>query len=378
MGCLPSGYYDYWLNDMEHANGESASLFVPSPDGNCRYLYFPGCQIGASDPDYVLASYEWLKEIFPETAMFLHCCGAPAYWAAEVATHEQNLAEIERIWSESGRPVFLFACTTCAEMLKDHLPQIETLSLWRFMADHIDHLRKGEAKTTPVAVFDPCSSKYDPDTQRSIRRLVENAGYEIHELETSGENARCCGYGGLVYSSNPALVEKIAEQNRALCDLEFITYCTNCRDGFARGQKPSRHILDVLFFDESRSVRAQPDLIQRRKNREMLKGVLSGDKREPGIREIAPHERVELFISDEVQKILDNRLITKNDVKRVIHSAETSGRRIYCEDDNTYTAHHVQGKVTFWAQYRPDGSGYRLLNSYLHRMRIEERQGYGG
>jgi hypothetical protein len=110
----------------------------------------------------------------------------------------------------------------------------------------------------------------------------------------------------------------------------------------------------------------------------MLKGVLSGGKRERNIREIAPHERIELFISDEVQRILDNRLITKEDVEKVIHSAETSGRRIYCEDDDAYTAHHVQGKVTFWAQYRPYGIGYQLLNSYLHRMRIEERQGHGG
>jgi Fe-S oxidoreductase len=370
---LPSGYYDYWLNDMRHANGEESSVFVHQSGAQCKYIFFPGCQMGASNPEYVFASYEWLCETLSnEVALMLYCCGAPAYWAGDETLHMETLSVIRAQWIESRNPIFIASCPTCAELLKDHLPEIETVSMWRVMAEHIDRLPERATNGEVVSIFDPCSSKYDRQTQQNIRTLVRRAGYEIEELRYSGATARCCGYGGLVYSSNPQLVERIGEHNRSLGEREFVTYCTNCRDGFTSHGKPSRHILDVLFGDASSKFRKPCDLTQRRKNREKLKKLFHGGEARCE-KETSPCDGVKLIIPDLTRDKMNQRLILEDNVKELIHFAETSGRRLYCEDEDVYTAHHEQGKVTLWAEYKPTDGGYLLLNAYAHRMRVEEK-----
>lgn len=372
---LPDGYYDYWLNDMKHANGEDASLFIsPAGDNCCEYIYFPGCQVGASEPEYVLRSYEWLcKNVSEKTALSLRCCGAPAHWAGDKTSHEDALSKIMIEWNESGKAVFILSCPNCAQMLENSAPEIKTVSIWNIMAEFI--AERPQRNLGTVSVFDPCASKYDPKTQQNVRALIRSSGYEIKELECAWEWARCCGYGGLAYSSNPGLVERIASHNIKLGELEFVTYCSNCRDSFAGHKKPSRHVFDILFFDDdSRKLREPPDLTQRRKNRVSLKEKLSnlteGLKFEAKMK---PYDDIELTMSTEVKNKLNHRLILEDNIKQLIYDAEMSGTYLYCEEDDVYTAHQQQGKITFWAQYKKLAeSGYLLLNAYLHRLQIEE------
>ena len=52
-GKLPWAFHDFWLKDMRHAQGGSASLArLPENVTKAEYAFFPGCQLGASDPDY--------------------------------------------------------------------------------------------------------------------------------------------------------------------------------------------------------------------------------------------------------------------------------------------------------------------------------------
>jgi Fe-S oxidoreductase len=371
--ALPDGYYDYWLNDMEHANGENAALFVSRDAGKCEYVYFPGCQAGASDPEYVLRSYEWLCEnVTEKTALSLRCCGAPAYWAGNKTSYKETLSKIIADWNESQEAVFILSCPNCIQMLKNNAPEIKTISIWDIMAEFITEQSRRYSGT--VSVFDPCASKYDRKTQQSVRELIRSAGYEIKELESAWEGARCCGYGGLVYSSNPGLAERIASHNIELGELEFITYCSNCRDSFVGHKKPSRHVFDILFFDDnSRNTREPPNLTRRRENRVILKKkILSVTKGLKFEAEMEPFDDIKLIISDQMMDKLNRKLIHEDNIKQLIYNARESGKYLYCEEDDTYTAHQQQGKVTFWAQYKPVEGGFLLLNAYLHRLQIEE------
>jgi Fe-S oxidoreductase len=370
---LPSGYYDYWMNDMKHAEGEEAALFIPQTGERCEYVYFPGCQMGASDPDYVVKSYEWLAGAFDgRVALMLGCCGAPAYWAAEESLHGEAIARVKKAFLDLGEPKFILSCPTCSDMLKNYLQEVETVSLWGLMADSFPRKTKTQGI---VSVFDPCSSKYDPKTQNDVRTLIRKCGYEISELAPSGGFARCCGYGGLVFSSNPDMVERIMQHNISMGNLEFVTYCTNCRDSFAGGGKESRHLLDLLFSDDPfRSRRVPPSLSDRRKNRLALKRILSGKY---GVKTDTAGEadafgKLRLIVTDEVRKKLDRRLILDENLRMVIHHAAMSGKNDYFEDEDFYAAHKKQGGVTFWVHYRPTEDGYMVLNAYLHRLHIEE------
>ena len=81
-GIHPAALHDFWLREMEFASTEGAYVSAPKGKSACEYAFYPGCQLGASNPAYVLKSYEFLKERF-DAGIFLGCCGAPAYWAGD-------------------------------------------------------------------------------------------------------------------------------------------------------------------------------------------------------------------------------------------------------------------------------------------------------
>ena len=73
---------------------EDASLVMAGKNGEtCEYVFFPGCQLGASDPRYVEKAYASLaEEAGLSCGLILSCCGIPARWAG-MEELENDIAE---------------------------------------------------------------------------------------------------------------------------------------------------------------------------------------------------------------------------------------------------------------------------------------------
>ncbi|NJO87601.1 MAG: hypothetical protein HC831_00555 [Chloroflexia bacterium] len=82
-GKMPWAFHEFFLRDMAFSNTEAALTKIPTGFEKSEYVFFPGCQLGASDPQLVIKSYRFLKEYFPDTALMLNCCGTAADWAGE-------------------------------------------------------------------------------------------------------------------------------------------------------------------------------------------------------------------------------------------------------------------------------------------------------
>ena len=371
QGQLPDAYYDYWMNDMEHAGSGDAAVFLKS-GGDVRYVYFPGCQMGAADPDYVKKSYNWLKTNYSgEVALLLDCCGAPAYWAGDEELHGAVTSGIRQRWLESGRPAFILACPTCMDMFAEFLPEIETLPLWRLMAENFEAAAKPRGT---VSVFDPCSVREENSAKADIRLLLTKLGYELHEPDEPG---RCCGYGGLIYTANPGLHAEIVEKNSKMSPHPYVTYCTNCRDSFAMEGRPVLHVLDAAFGDGT-SDREPPGLTERRRNREALKKSLLDDNEADAFApRAAALENIRLEIPENVRHKMTAGLILEDNIRLVLRQAEESGRRVLSRERGVYTAFLRQGKLTYWVEYSTDGGVYHISNVYFHRMTIGDLPGEG-
>jgi Fe-S oxidoreductase len=436
-GRLPVGYYDFYMRDLEFSRTEAVLTILPErvgavpavPAGTAgagmqalSYVYFPGCQAGASDPAYVTGSWAYLKERFgQEIGLVLNCCGAPAAWAGDEPLHEEVLAEIRKLHSEAGEPIFILACPTCMDMFERYLSEIDTVSVYELMAegaaaDPAEGSAGGMAASgfklvpgpfAPVSVFDPCSSRVRPDVQKAIRRLIRASGYEISELADSGEKARCCGYGGLIAASAPDLYNSIGERNVQLGANTFVTYCVNCRDSLASHGKKALHIFDLLLSagdaasagsggacalescsggicvsagsggggaPESRSERTPPTLSERRDNRIRLKQVLMGKGKESLDTDSA--DDIRLDISDDVRAQMQKDLVLDEDVARVIRHAVSNGQSVLDENSGEHTAHLQIGMITCWVRYLPpaptdESAGYRIKSIYSHRMVVD-------
>ena len=382
-GAMPWAFHEFWLRDMEHADSEAAAFsYTPTGCEKSRYLFFPGCQSGASKPDYVLKPYAKLLEALPDTSILVGCCGAPAMWAGDKELYAKRRKSLSVEWEKLGRPVLVCSCPTCMEFFREYMPEIKIISLPELLS------KKGIV--VPIAndagvaaLFDPCASRNFPAMQLTARKLAAAAGFELAPLEYEGKKAKCCSWGGQVEIANPPYAKWVKEKRIAESELPYIAYCTNCRDIFAEAGKPVKHLLDVLF-DMGGWNEKPPTWSERHRNREYLKKALLKEYRTAGAKGAAEGEaetkkmKHKLKLEPELAAKLSRVKILEDDILDVIAFCEESGRKLVEPKTGHFIGYREVGHMTFWAEYLPEGSDYRLFNAYGHRMKIELEEVWNG
>ena len=131
---MPGAYHQFWVRDMEFANGKYAALAkCPPGKSSCSYAFFPGCHLGAANPFYVKKAYAALLAANGDTGLLLRCCGVPADWAGNEEIHEQAIASLRSDWEDLGKPVMVMACPSCMRHFREYLPEIPLVSLYEVM-----------------------------------------------------------------------------------------------------------------------------------------------------------------------------------------------------------------------------------------------------
>jgi Fe-S oxidoreductase len=365
-GKMPWVFHEFFLRDMEFSTGEASLLIMPREHGEVRFLFFPGCQIGASDPRLVTRSYDFLLKNNPATALMLGCCGAPADWAGNAQAHEEVLTKIRTVWNNLGNPTIVFACAMCSQMFKRHLPEINGVFIYNLIAGSsvIPALRGNKS----VSVFDPCAARYEDELQRSIRSITSGAGFKIEPLPMEGRLAECCSYGGQVSVAHPPCADYTVKKIITRNSNPYITYCSNCRDTFARAGKETMHILDVVFGLEQKP---QPTVSERRENRLLLRAMLLREYCNDDFK--MEMKESKLKVPSGLKEKLDRSMTLESDILTLIETCEQSGNKLLDPEKGSFTGHLQIGNMTFWAEYRiMDDGCYELINCYSHRMRIEE------
>jgi len=373
--AMPWAFHDFWLRDMAFSNGPAAQLCrLPAGYSQSQYAFFPGCQLGASEPRYVSESYRWLLGRRPDTALLLQCCGAPAEWAGDETIHSEVIAQLYAQWRALGQPMMVFACPTCKQKFGRYLPEIPAVFLYDLMAQWGATPRAAGGGET-VSVFDPCASREEAGLQHTVRRLVEMAGFERQPLPLEGRLAACCSWGGQVVPTNPRYARQVVSARIAQNDLPYVTYCSNCRDIFAAAQKPAYHLLDILFGLHG-PTRTSPTLTERRNNRLRLKAQLLHEFWEDETTMETGDPPINLHIAPELRQKLSADMILETEVAAVIGHCERSGKKLQDPQARHFIGHLQIGNITYWAVYDrlETGSGqeFVLVNAYSHRMSIEE------
>lgn len=376
-GSLPWVFHDFWLRDMEAAMGERAHVALTSAgDEKSRYAFFPGCQLGASDPDYVTESYRYLLANQADTALWLSCCGAPAVWSGDMGLQEEAFERLRKDWESMGKPTAIFACPTCKQMFDKYLSDVKGLFLYD-LVDQAGFVPKKNMSGKKYSVFDPCSSRQEPDLQQVVRKLSKQAGAILEPLRYEGGRANCCGWGGHVSTANPSYAKMVTEKRIQQSDNPYITYCVNCRDSFSSMGKPSFHILDVLF-DLNDENRTSPNITERRNNRARLKRDVLKEffhlETEMENKDIG----VKLIINDSLEKKLSDELILEEDILIAVEFCEKSGRKVMDPETGNFSGYAEIGHYTYWVEYRPLKDRYELINAYSHRMRIQLEEIWNG
>ncbi len=398
-GLLPAAFHEFFMNDMRFANDEAYLARAAPGRQEAGRVFFPGCQLAASDPRHVELTYHLLLQNIPDMGLILGCCGAPAEWAAETTIRDAVAERMTAEWERLGRPEFVFACPSCKLQFERHVPEIPGVSLYAVLLEAgmaepgtvrsaaIEAGGQRAAAQHEACVFDPCSSRCDEAMQQSVRLIAEKAGVSLAELPYSGQNAQCCGWGGHIDVANPKLHHTIVRNRVSAHSLPYITYCANCQEVFTRQGKASRHVLDLVLGLDKTEYRA-PSLGQRRTNRMAAKrnvlarewgdAMQTGDDMsgpdETGSRADATSVAGRVSISDELLSRMYDERILEDDVYKTIEYCEATGNAAYDPGRDLHIGHLRIGTITYWVEYRKSAEGYAVTNVYSHRMEIVERR----
>ena len=364
-GDAPLALSDFWLREMDFHITEGA---FAAAAGDCDYLFFPGCQLGAYNPVHVLKSYEFLAARY-KTGVYLNCCGAPALWARDDERFYDNLEKIRGTVSGFGSPRLVFACATCESIFAEYLPEIERVSLYELLAE--DAGLSAATLFPKASIFDPCAARENTTMQNGVRELLRQSGTELSELP---EKNRCCGYGGNIQLANPKLFDKIVTNRAEQSDDPYIVYCANCRAVFQSRDKECAHVLDIAFGLTSSAEQKLPNaelpkIAERRENSRTVKSAMSQSLTGTAFVPERPEwHGLELEMSPELIAAADEKLISTDDIKEAIFTAETTGDR-FLSGDGTVQCCLVRSVFTYWVRYKKQNDGkFEIFEAYNHRM----------
>lgn len=389
----PFGFRQYFLKDMEFSNGLYASVVKNAPtfdfkaeETSSRYAFFPGCQMGASDPGMVINAYKYLLSHEPSVGLFIGCCGVPSEWAGDAPGMGKNYEYIMSSWEKLGKPIFILACATCKREFEEYFPDIETVFIYDLMVKWGAPAGDGNygVKQTAVdydkifSIFDPCSSRGRDELRTSVRKLAEGAGLILEPLPRQENRTACCSFGGQNEVANPEFNRFVRKRRIDESEKPYIAYCINCRDIFLEEGKESYHIFDVLFGNNPNKSKV-PTVTDKRVNRMTLKAL--------ALREFWDEEaekmeeaKIKVNVNPELEQKLNKAKTLMEDVIEVVEFCENTKRCIYNKETDTYTGYRKIGYITYWVEYKKtdEPDVFELVNAYSHRIKIELEEMWNG
>ena len=356
--------HEFALMDMVFSNGEAFLCRKQPGFDTCKYVFFPGCQATAIAPATVRAAYlDLCNRLEGGVAVMLGCCGAICDWAGRYEMYEDTVKFLNEKMAELGNPTIIAGCPTCKKQLSRH----ETVGIWDVL-ENIGLPEKAKRMDKPIAIHDACGARGDSHTQDAIRRIAEKMGCTVEATEYDRDKSPCCGYGGLTQYTNKEVAKKMTDKCLERSDLPYLSYCMACRDRFAREGRESMHLLELVY---GTSADHCPDISEKRYNRLSLKNELLKEIWNEDVEEVDLGFTIDY--TPEAIDMMDDRMILKTDIIRVLQSLRETGEAILDEETGLIVTRARLGNVTFWVKFTETESGYLVHRAYSHRMTIQTR-----
>ncbi|WP_026478366.1 (Fe-S)-binding protein [Alkaliphilus transvaalensis] len=195
-----------------------------------RQVYAPGCAIMIYKPKLAERMLAFLNQELGEIEEHLICC-----------QHEPKLQEGTQI---------INTCSGCDKRYRSLYEGISTISLWEILAKS-STIPFPNYKGMEMTLHDACPTRTEERVYTSIRVLLEKMNIKVIEPKNTKDKAKCCGdsfYGILPVEAVKAQMKKRADEMP--CD-EVVVYCVSCIKSMHIGNKTPRHIMDLLFNEET-------------------------------------------------------------------------------------------------------------------------------
>lgn len=236
------------------ALGGSALLrrdFIPV---GCDTVFYPGCALPGIRPKQTEQLFALLQKQIPHLGLVIDCCSKPSHDLGDQKVFlKKNKEQVERL-RHAGVHHIITSCSSCLQVFRKYAPGIEISMVYTHLfTQNIQNegaafplqLEKREREYT---IHDPCTMRFEPEVQESVRRLVSGVGGVVSEMKHSGVRTLCCGEGGAVgFTEKENKVQWQKQRKSEAGSLPLVTYCAGCT--VSLHSAATIHILDLLFPD---------------------------------------------------------------------------------------------------------------------------------
>ncbi len=225
-------------------------------------LYFAGCAASYQNQNTPEAVIRILRAAGQEVAYLgvdELCCGHQLIWAGDVKEALKNAQELIKRIQETGAKEVLFSCAGCFNTFKNDYKELGiTLP---FRVEHVSKyllplLKKVGIKhkiQEKVTYHDPCHLGRHVGEYKSPRKIIDQVGADLIEMERIGKEAWCCGAGsgGSCLINYPDLNQEI--RKRRIKEAEatganvLVTACPMCLKNLRDAAQENQ--IDMEFYD---------------------------------------------------------------------------------------------------------------------------------
>jgi len=201
-------------------------------------VFAPGCALLLHKPDLAQRLLALLGRLHGTCPEHLTCCH-----------HAPQLPAGTRIVN---------VCPGCDRRYRELYEGITTVSLWEILADSPDFPFPDYGGRS-MAILDACPTRTEPRVHASVRMLLERMNIRVLEPEHTRTKSVCCGdslYGTLPVAAVKARMRARAEEMPCR---EVVVYCVSCVKAMHLGGRTPRHLVDLLFGEDTPIGTCEPD-----------------------------------------------------------------------------------------------------------------------
>lgn len=160
------------------------------------------------------------------------------------------MAEIDdRLKEATVKKVIVYNPESLSVLKRNSRADVEFISITSFYAGLLQSKKAKKLKMPAVTYQDPCHLGRYAKEYAAPREVIAALGLELKEMWRSGNNSLCCGAGGGVLASNPALAKTYAgkrmDEASATGAKVMITACPYCLANLSGSKPKDFKIVDI-------------------------------------------------------------------------------------------------------------------------------------
>lgn len=196
-----------------------------------EHLYFnPGCALSLYKPEKEEQILSYLREHFPSVELHKICC-----------RHDPGLPE---------GSVIINVCAGCDRRFSSLYKGISTVSLWEVL-DELNDFPFPDYHGAQMSVHDACPVRNKPAVHKAVRSLLKKMHIEVVETAAHGTKSVCCGDSLYPACSMKQIHEAMKKRADSMPCEDVAVYCVSCIKAVEIGGKTPRHLVDLLFGEET-------------------------------------------------------------------------------------------------------------------------------